>query len=281
MTIFQPKLPGERFDTSTAREMATREAVEHVRRMSRGFQQHQRTPFGVNPCLVSVENKTGKNLNRLSIVGIDDFQLFPRPEENEDQFKLDAAFRGVVPTEDHAGNFLVLAESLPKAAGGDPIFGKAIISGLIRVQLVQLPGEDSFQFADIIPGNTEALRAKESGSARIVWRQFPDGKATGSFWACVLLGCGGGAADEPAFKLKDALPESNEITWVKAYQGEFDGTLHDGKGGYTYTQDTAHEIWVADLRQLGFHGPAGAVGSFKWKQTKNGPVGEITDLVCS
>ena len=82
------------------------------------------------------------------------------------------------------------------------------------------------------------------------------------------------------FKLKDPLPLSGSVAWVKAYRGEFDASANSGKGGYTYSTAVDNEFWVADLRRLGFSGAAGAVGACKIRTADNGEVGEIVDMEC-
>ncbi|MFM7844477.1 MAG: hypothetical protein ACKPEY_09625, partial [Planctomycetota bacterium] len=130
-----------------------------------------------SPVLVQVKNATGSPLARYSVVGIG--SPIADPQSRSDQFRNEIAFTGVVPTTEHCGRFVILAEDI--APG---FVGTAVIAGTCLVKLDVSASNAELVYASAGSGNTTSLVPQTIGSARILWRE----SGTGTKWALVRLG---------------------------------------------------------------------------------------------
>lgn len=102
------------------------------------------------------------------------------PAQNEQGFRNTIALSCGVPTGDHAGRFVILAE--PLAAGA---MGYAYVAGVCPVRVHLGSSDDGVHSADIIAGQTSALKLSADGSAALLWREDA---TQGDVWAVVRLG---------------------------------------------------------------------------------------------
>ena len=124
--------------------------------------------------VIKVRNQSGQDLDRFAVLGIDS-AIIP-PDANALEFKNQPATNAIVPTDAHAGQFIVLLDPLKNGR-----IGRAWVSGVCICQ-VRID-EDWHTFADIEAGKVTSLVSKPDGGAKILWRE--DG--VGLLWAIVRL----------------------------------------------------------------------------------------------
>ena len=124
--------------------------------------------------IIKVRNQSGRDLDRFAVLGIDSPIILPAVNDRE--FKNQVAINVVLPTENHAGQFVILLD--PMRAGR---MGRAWVSGVCPARIDV--DEDWHQYVDIDAGNTDALKSKPDGAAQILWRE----PALGLRWAVVRL----------------------------------------------------------------------------------------------
>lgn len=116
---------------------------------------------------VYIINSTGGDLDRFTVVGLD--QPLVAPADNANAFAAPITFGGITPTlMDHAGKFAVLTE--PCASGS---VAAAVVSGVCVVMLNVVNEAD--QWADVDDGVSDDLMTGSAGSARILWKEAGTG----------------------------------------------------------------------------------------------------------
>ncbi len=123
---------------------------------------------------VLVRNASGADQGRFAALGIDTPIILPG--DNAEEFKRQVAIKGVMPTADHVGKFMVLDE--PLTSGG---IGRAYIDGVCPASVNIVNEAD--RFADAAP-ESSTLRSGPTGAAEILWAE----EGTGVKWAIVRLG---------------------------------------------------------------------------------------------
>lgn len=123
-----------------------------------------------------VQNATGDDLDRFSVVGIGDPVV--DPSDDEDIFAGSIRLTGDTPADpDHVGKFAILLRPAPD---GDTAL--ALVSGITHVKL-NVSDEDD-EFAEIDDGETDELKTGATGSAQILWKESGTGSGK---WAIVRL----------------------------------------------------------------------------------------------
>jgi hypothetical protein len=143
---------------------------------ARGRQQFgaDASPFFRQSGIAKVKNLTGAHRERFAIVGLGNPLILP--SENEEEFKRQIAFDGLPPSQ--SGRLAILLEPIPAGK-----IGLAVVAGVVPVRLLVNPAQ-LYDFADIMTGNTHALRNVPAGSARVLW---VDGSGSTERWAIVRL----------------------------------------------------------------------------------------------
>ncbi len=136
---------------------------------------------------VLIRNDTEDNAPMFGILGIDDGFVIA-PADNLNEWKRTPILKGVAPTVDHVGKFVILTE--PIAAGK---IGSCCVYGIVTQINVT---NDNHGFADITDGETGYLTSGESGLCRIIQKQGPPdeppaGGEPDLRWALVAYGGGG------------------------------------------------------------------------------------------
>ena len=122
-----------------------------------------------------IENLSGGDLDRFSVLGIDDVTY--AFADNEEEFHESITFTGDTPTlADHCGKFVVLLEACL-----DTQFARCIASGVVQVQ-VDITDADH-EWCDVKASTDTELSSYGAGSARILHK--PSG--TGVKWCLVNL----------------------------------------------------------------------------------------------
>ncbi|MCC7408881.1 MAG: hypothetical protein IT442_12470 [Phycisphaeraceae bacterium] len=171
---------------------------------------------------VLIKNNSGVARNQFDVLGIDG-ALFD-PATALESFKRQVVLKGVVPTADHTGKFVVLQE--PARVGG---IARACLLGatVARVNVTT----ESLTYADVLASDATKLQTVSSGKAAIVWKQTGTGvkwaivalggtstvTSDSGFWAVVISSNQDGAASDPetvryVYTLKAARP-SNARLW--------------------------------------------------------------------
>jgi len=130
---------------------------------------------GPTSTTVLIKNNSGVARNQFDILGLDG-ALFD-PATALESFKRQVVLKGVVPTADHTGKFVVLQE--PARVGS---IARACLLGatVARVNVTT----ESMTFADVLASDATKLQTTSGGKANIVWKQT----GTGQKWAVILLG---------------------------------------------------------------------------------------------
>lgn len=129
-------------------------------------------PTGV----VAIRNDSDEDRKRYEILGIDG--VIFEPEDALEGFQRGFAVKGVTPTEDHRGAFVVLLEPIATER-----IGRAMLAGLALVQVDV--AHEALMFADVKPDEATKLEATACGCP-IVWKEA----GTGDKWAIILVGPG-------------------------------------------------------------------------------------------
>ncbi len=128
---------------------------------------------------VLVRNVSGVDQLRFAVLAIDGIVI--GPTDNELEFQNRPAFDVTAPADEEASRIVILAE--PIKAGK---LGRAIAAGITPVRLdVE---ETDHEFAGAMEDVTLGLQSRDSGIARILWKD----SGTGLKWAVVLFPAGGG-----------------------------------------------------------------------------------------
>jgi len=157
--------------------------------MAQVFKAHQRSsttgPIGLPdlpPGLIYVQNNTGSDLDRFSVVGLD--VPIVLHSDDADKFLEVPAFSGVTPTvASHKNKFAVLTQpaSMTSVAVG-------VAAGVVMVQLNVL--DAGHTWADVDDTHTADLKTSASpAGAQILWKE--SGTGTG-IWSIIRIGGGSG-----------------------------------------------------------------------------------------
>lgn len=138
--------------------------------------------FGV----LKVKNNSGSNAPRFGILGLETPII--TPTANLDEFKQRLQMLGTTPTTAaHTGKFCILYEPLAPGA-----IGWAFVSGAAICQIDVTV--DTHTNADVKDGDRTKLASAATGLASILWKE----SGTGTKWALVRLGAGGGSDEKVA-----------------------------------------------------------------------------------
>lgn len=129
--------------------------------------------------IVLVRNDSGADRERFDVLGISGVII--TPAANLAEFKQRPALVGEVPTAEHRGRLVVLAEPLPAGA-----IGRAYAAGVCIARVDMLTEEQAT--ADVKVNDPAALESSSSGALQILWVEA----GTGVKWAVVRFGGGGG-----------------------------------------------------------------------------------------
>lgn len=136
--------------------------------------------------VVPIKNGSGADLARFGILGIDG-PLFT-PASFLEEFKNRIALSGVaLAAPAHLGRFAVALEPITDGA-----IGRAVVSGLVVCKVTKGADRD-YRYAEAVAATPGALRAVDSGSARILWHE----SGSGEKWAIVDVGSDPVAAPFP------------------------------------------------------------------------------------
>lgn len=171
------RIPAETWNTLIDTAQAFKRQQHGIRRVP------QRDPLSTG--VVLVRNISGAARSRFDVLGIAGPAI--DPNDNLPQFQEQITLRGVAPTADHVGRFVVLMEP-----ASDGAVARACIDGgcIARVQVASA----NDRLADCVAGQTTKLVASDAGTARILWIERPTSGYPYTGWAIVQLGCGGSGA---------------------------------------------------------------------------------------
>ncbi len=133
---------------------------------------------------VPVRNDSGDDRKRFEILAINGSVL--DPADDLETFQNRVAFKGVVPTADKAGLFVVLQEPIHEDA-----VGLACIIGITVVKLdIASSADESATFADVKDGAADRLSVNNDKGAQILWKE-PGNDPTNGKWGIIRIGAGG------------------------------------------------------------------------------------------
>jgi hypothetical protein len=142
--------------------------------------------------IVHIKNTSGADLNRFAVLGISGIVF--TPTDNEEGFKRDPLLTGITPTADHAEKFVILQEPAKQN-----IIVPAVVSG-VTICKVDI-GDADHAYATIKASDATQLESADGGLARILYKEA----GTGTKWAIVCLGGGGGSSLPPGTGLHKCL----------------------------------------------------------------------------
>jgi hypothetical protein len=177
---FRKVQPGQRLEIPADAWNAFLDAARWVRQQQLASE-HEAGPEIRQATIVKIRNESGGDRQRFDIVGVQ-VPIIP-PKDNLQEFQNKLAMIGVMPA-DHVGKFAVLLEPLASGA-----IGRAVIAGVAICRLMVNPAQ-LYAFAQVIPGNPDALQNVPHGSARVLWIQPYDPDDPSSLyrrWAVVRL----------------------------------------------------------------------------------------------
>jgi hypothetical protein len=158
--------------TSAARNNAIARATKWVQSQQRGM--IGGSGYGsVDHCLLHVYNATGEHRQAYEVLGIDGLAV--DPDVNLSSFVNHPIIKGIKPTEDHRGKFVVLLAPADK---------EEVVMGLllgVTIARLNVDKEDD-EYAEIAKDAYE-LKTGGTGAAKIIAKQ----KGTGSKWGVVLI----------------------------------------------------------------------------------------------
>lgn len=126
--------------------------------------------------VIQVENGTGGDLARFSVVGIDSPII--DPTDDEPAGARGVTVYGVTPDEDyHKGRFAVLQEPI-----ADGEIGAAVVAGVTWATVYASTANP--RYAELTDADATMLTADDGGSADVLWCE----SGTGNLWAIVRLG---------------------------------------------------------------------------------------------
>jgi hypothetical protein len=137
-----------------------------------------------NSNLVLVKNESGSARAQFDVLGIDG-PIITRAN-NPEAFRSRIALRGVTPTAEHVGRFVILHDALPSGT-----VGRAYVAGacLARVRMQ----DEAHTAADIDDGQVGQLASGEGGAASLLWVEPVEERTNPEIaWAVVRFGGGVG-----------------------------------------------------------------------------------------
>ncbi len=199
--LFDPLLPGDGLGKllSTPALNALRSAGVAAQDVFRAVSPPQpQTPQG---SVVRVQNNSGGNLSRFSVLGIDGPVI--SATTNLEEFKAGVVLSGITPTSDHeSGKFVILLEDLR-----DGYSGYAWVAGVAIVQVNVT--NTAHAFAEAASGDSAKLTSASRGSAEILHVQ----SGTGTKWAIIRFGGRGASALQNAeFECYNDEPTSRQTS---------------------------------------------------------------------
>lgn len=166
----------------------------------------------ITPDVVDVYNDSGTGVGAFEVLGVDD--VLVAPSADLQQFVNRPCLRGVAPTEEHAGKFVVTTNAIP--AGG---IGRAVVLGATVCKVDMQAADD--RYADVYAGDTTKLKSGTTGPARILHVEA----GTGVQWAVVRIdgGRGEGSGDPlPAPTALYQVLQCTQFTNADTYTIAFD-----------------------------------------------------------
>lgn len=125
--------------------------------------------------IMTVENTSETDVDWYGVLGLEDFLIAPSANLNEFQ-----NWRGLTATVpdgvDHVGRFAIALEPIAGLS-----FGRALLAGVIQVQVNVPAGMEAVEFADVKDGDATQLELNPAGAARVLTRET----GTGTKWAWV------------------------------------------------------------------------------------------------
>jgi len=151
------------------RVIAGTEWTERQRRTDDGFLLADRLPAG----MVYVQNFSGADRDRFSVLAIDSVLVEPTTTERESIFNEEFAFVGIQPAENQSGKFVVLAEAIDAGKIG-PAYIDGVFPALVSFDADPDDSETNFHlYADLANGENY-LRSMGGGAAQILYRAKVD-----------------------------------------------------------------------------------------------------------
>jgi hypothetical protein len=175
--------PGDKLRISAREKNAWNEVAKAAGLSQFDSSDRRRGGAGDDGVSLLVKNTTGGDLNQFSIVGIDGI-LFS-PSDNLDGFKNGPVLTGVTPADpDHVHKFAVLL-----APAKDDTLALAKLAGpcVVKVDVSDV----DHPFATISDGDATKLVSHSTQGVPILYKE----SGTGTKWAVVLLGGGGGDSE--------------------------------------------------------------------------------------
>lgn len=111
---------------------------------------------------VKVENGTGANLDRFSVIGLSAPAIL---DSEGSEYATRGLWSGVTPTADHLGKFAIYQEAVP--AG---FLGRAAVSGVVPCKLFVSASDGDVTHCDVDTSDSSRLETNSLGSARILWK---------------------------------------------------------------------------------------------------------------
>jgi hypothetical protein len=188
--------------------------------------------------LIRIKNATGQTVKFGEVMGIDVAAVVTEAQ-NATEFKHRPVLIGKVPAAEHAGRFVVAAETI-----GDGRFGLAIASGMAMVRVDVT--DELHHFAGPTVDDVTKLTSARAGAAQII---VPRASPAEQFYVVRL-----GSllpADEIHFTLNAALETTDTLKLATV-------TRHSG-GAHPDPMNDGVEVWNDGY----FEGPSGAKGQAK------------------
>ena len=126
---------------------------------------------------VKVENGTGANLDRFSVIGLSAPAIL---DSEGSEYATRGLWSGVTPTADHLGKFAIYQEAVP--AG---FLGRAAVSGVVPCKLFVSATHGSVTHCDVDTSDSSRLKTESLGSARILWKSSTATNATVDAVVCL------------------------------------------------------------------------------------------------
>lgn len=127
--------------------------------------------------VVRIKNESGGLRGRYDALGLAGPVI--KPTEHPTEFDARFTLRGVTPTAQHRGRFVVLLEPLRPDA-----IGRALLVGLTQARVKVV--DELHRHADIDPESPARLRSCGWGAAEIVWLQPPAERAEPEIAVCLV-----------------------------------------------------------------------------------------------
>ena len=137
--------------------------------------------------IVEVYNSGSANLPAFAAAGLISGGPLVSPSANLAEFQAHVRFSVQAPSSSDAGSFCITIE--PIAAG---CIGRALVAGVVPVQIYLSAGAVTPTYADVSPGNTYLQPSTGSG-AQVLYCQSAPGSGSAAVWAYARIPVGGSA----------------------------------------------------------------------------------------